>query len=126
MKRLVENDPRKRDTGHPPARSPARGSGGGGVGRRRRSEDFRGRREYDGDEVEAAKLFLTGDDGVAVVLGFEELEREREQLSGVNEVRKGRGVFIATVKNCSPKDFGTNMPLPFLLHATCVTHVLCR
>ena len=34
--------------------------------------------EYDGDEVEAAKLFLTGDDGVAVALGFEELERERE------------------------------------------------
>jgi len=26
-------------------------------------EDFRGRREYDGDEVEADKLFLTGDDG---------------------------------------------------------------
>ena len=43
--------------------------GGGG-------EDFRSRREYDGDEVEAAKLFLTGDDGVAAALGFEELERE--------------------------------------------------
>ena len=44
--------------------------GDGGV------EDFRVRREYDGDEVEAAKLFLTGDDGVAAALGFEELERE--------------------------------------------------
>ena len=42
--------------------------GGGG------EDDFRGRREYDGDEVEAVKLFLTGDDGVAAALGFEELE----------------------------------------------------
>ena len=39
---------------------------------------MRGRREYVGDEVEAVKLFLTGDDGVAAALGFEELERERE------------------------------------------------
>ena len=46
--------------------------------RRRRSEEIRGRREYDGDEVEAVKLFLTGDDGVAAALGFEKLERERE------------------------------------------------
>ena len=41
-----------------------------------RREVVRRRREYDGDEVEAAKLFLTGDDGVAAALGFEELERE--------------------------------------------------
>ena len=34
--------------------------------------------EYDGDEVEAVKLFLTDDDGVAAALGFEKLERERE------------------------------------------------
>ena len=27
-----------------------------------------------GDEIEEVKLFLTGDDGVAAVLGFEELE----------------------------------------------------
>ena len=52
------------------------------------------------------KLFLTGDDGVAAALGFEKLERERERSSGVKEVMKGRGVFIATVKNCSPEDFG--------------------
>ena len=52
--------------------------GGGRRLRRRRSEDFRGRREYDGDEVEAVKLFLTGDDDVAAALGFEEFERERE------------------------------------------------
>ena len=45
--------------------------GGGG------GEVFRGRREYGGDEVEAVKLFLTSDDGVAAALGFEELERER-------------------------------------------------
>ena len=44
------------------------------------------------------KLFLTGDDGVAAALGFEKLERERERSSRVNEVRKGRGVFIDTVK----------------------------
>ena len=29
-----------------------------------------------GDEVEAVKLFLTGDDEVAAALGFEKLERE--------------------------------------------------
>ena len=46
--------------------------GGGG------GEDFRGRREYDDDEVEAVKLFLTGDDGVAAALGFGKLEWERE------------------------------------------------
>ena len=44
---------------------------------------------YGGDEVEAVKLFLTGDDGVAAALGFEKLERERERSSGVKEVRKG-------------------------------------
>ena len=44
--------------------------GGGG-------EDFRGRREYDDDKVEAVKLFLTGDDDVAAALGFEKLELER-------------------------------------------------
>ena len=42
-----------------------------------RIEDFRGRREYGGDEVEAVKLFLTGDDEVAAALGFEKLELER-------------------------------------------------
>ena len=59
------------------------------------------------------KLFLTGDDGVAAALGFEELEREIERSSGVNEVRKGRGVFIDTMKNCSPKDLGRTCPCPF-------------
>ena len=45
--------------------------GGGG-------EDFCCRREYDDDEVEAVKLFLTGDDEVAAVLGFWEARvRER-------------------------------------------------
>ena len=52
-------------------------------------EDFCGRHECDRDEVEAVKLFLTGDDGVAAALGFEKLERERERSSGVKEVRKG-------------------------------------
>ena len=56
--------------------------GGGG------GEDFRGRREYDGDEVEAVKLFLTGDDEVAAALGFEKLERDRE-VEWSKEVRKG-------------------------------------
>ena len=42
--------------------------GGGG-------EDFHGQREYDDDEVEAVKLYLTSDDEVAAALGFEKLER---------------------------------------------------
>ena len=44
--------------------------GGGG-------EDFCGRREYDGDEVEAVKLFLTGDNDVTAALKFEKLEQDR-------------------------------------------------
>ena len=59
------------------------------------------------------KLFLTGDDGVAEALGFEKLERERERSSGVKEVRKGEGVFIVTVKNCSPEDLGRTCPWSF-------------
>ena len=59
------------------------------------------------------KLFLTGDDGVAMALGFEKLEREREWSSGVKEVRKGEGVFIVAVKNCSPEDLGLTCPWPF-------------
>ena len=51
--------------------------GGGRRLRRWWSEDFRGRREYGGDEVEAVKRFLTGDDEVAAALGFEKLELER-------------------------------------------------
>ena len=47
--------------------------------RRRRSEEIRGRREYDDDEVEAVKLLLTSDNEVAAVLGFEKLEMERGQ-----------------------------------------------
>ena len=40
--------------------------------------------------------------------------RAREKpSSGVNEVRKGRGVFIDTVKNCSPEDLGRTCPWPF-------------
>ena len=56
------------------------------------------------------KLFLTGDDGVAMALGFEKLEREREWSSGVKEVRKGEGVFIVAMKNCSPEDLGRTCP----------------
>ena len=78
--------------------------GGGG------GEDFRGRCEYDDDEVEAVKLFLTGGDGVAAALGFEEISRGRQRPSGVNEVRKGRGVFIDTVRDCSPEDLGRTCP----------------
>ena len=56
------------------------------------------------------KLFLTGNNGVATSLGFEKLERERERSSRVKEVRKGEGVFIVTVKNCSPEDLGRMCP----------------
>src|SRR3954469_8256974 len=80
--------------------------GGGG------GEDFRSRREYDGDEVEAVKLFLTGDDGVAAVLGFGS-SSEGVRSSGVKEVRTAIGVFIATVKNCSFEDLGRTCPWPF-------------
>ena len=40
------------------------------------SEEIRGRREYDSDEIEAVKLFLTSDDEVAAALGYEKLELE--------------------------------------------------
>ena len=94
--------------------------GGGG------GEDFRGRREYDSDEVEAVKLFLTGDDGVAAALGFEKLERarERERSSGVKEVRKGRGGIYSGSEKLFARRFRTNMPLTLLLRLTCVAHVL--
>ena len=55
------------------------------------------------------KLFLTGDDEVVEALGFWEA-RAGERSSGVKEVRKGRGVFIGTVKNCSPEDLGRTCP----------------
>ena len=54
------------------------------------------------------KLFLTGDDDVASTLGFEKLELERGQRSKGSE--EGEGVFIATVKNCSPEEFGRTCP----------------
>ena len=85
------------------------GGGGGRRLRRRGSEDFRGRREYGGNEAEAVKLFLTSDDDVAVALGFEKLELG-QRSSGVKEVRKGEGVFIATVKNGSPEEIGRTCP----------------
>ena len=64
---------------------------GGRQLRRRRSEDFHSRREYGGDEVEAVKLFLTGDDEVAAALGFEkiELEKEVERSKGSEEGKEG-------------------------------------
>ena len=56
------------------------------------------------------KPFLTSDDEVAAALGFEKLELERERSSGVKEVRKGRGIFIAMVKNCSPEEITRTCP----------------
>ena len=70
------------------------------------------------------KLFLTGDDGVAAVLGFEELERERERSSGVKEVRKGCGGIYSRSEKLFAQRFWTNLPLTLLLRLTCVTHVL--
>ena len=70
------------------------------------------------------KFFLTGDDGVAAALGFEELERERERSSGVKEGRKGRGVFYSGSEKLFARRFRTNMPLTLLLRLTCVSHVL--
>ena len=86
-------------------------------------EDFRGRREYDGDEVEAVKLFLAGGDGIAVVLGFGS-SSGRESRSEVKEVRKGeRGIYSRGEKPLVRR-IRTNVPLALLLHVTCVTHVL--
>ena len=70
------------------------------------------------------KLFLTGGDEVAAVLGFEKLELERERLSGVKEVRKGRrGIYSHGEKLFSQRNW-TNVPLTLLICMTCVTHVL--
>ena len=85
-------------------------------------EDFRGRREYDGDEVEAVKLFLAGDDELAVALGFGS-SSGRESRSEVKEVRKGvRGIYSHGEK-LLVRRFWANMPLTFTLLTTCVTHV---
>ena len=70
------------------------------------------------------KLFLTSDDGVAAALGFEELELEREQSSGVKEVRKGRGGIYSHGEKLFARRFWTNVPLTLLIRVTCVTHVL--
>ena len=50
---------------------------------------------------------------------------ERERSSRVKEVRKGRGGIYSRSEKLFALRFRTNVPLPFLLHATCVTHVLC-
>src|SRR3954464_3422654 len=89
-----------------------------------RGEDFRGRREYDGDEVEAVKLFLTGDDGVATALGFGKLERGNEIERGKRSEHGDRGIYSRD-ENLLVRRFRTNVPLAVLLLATCVTHVLC-
>ena len=69
------------------------------------------------------KLFLTGDDDVAAALGFEKLELG-ERLSGVKEVRKGRGgIYSHGEKRFARKNW-TNVPLTLLIRMTCVTHVL--
>ena len=70
------------------------------------------------------KLFLTGDDGVAAALGFEELEREREVERSKGSEEGERGIYRHGEKLFARR-FRTNVPLPFLLLATCVTHVLC-
>ena len=56
------------------------------------------------------KLFLTGGDEVAVVLGFEKLELEREVERSKRSEGGKEGVFIATVKNCSPEEIGRTCP----------------
>ena len=63
------------------------------------------------------KLFLTGEDEVAVALGFEKLERSK------NEVRKGKGIYRGSEKLYA-RGNRTNVPLALLIRLTCVTHVL--
>ena len=69
------------------------------------------------------KLFLTGDDEVAAVLGFEKLEREREveQSKGSEE---GEGGIYSHGEKLFARRFWTNVPLTLLIRLTCVTHVL--
>src|SRR3954464_3586791 len=92
--------------------------GGGG------GEDFRGRREYDGDEVEAVKLFLTGDDAVATALGFGSSSGESEIERGKGSEDGDRGIYSHGEK-LLVRRFRTNVPLAVLLLTTFVTHVLC-
>ena len=70
------------------------------------------------------KLFLTGDDGVAAALGFEELEREREVERSKRSENGERGIYRHGEKLFAQR-FRTNVPLTILLLTTCVTHVLC-
>ena len=70
------------------------------------------------------KLFLTGDDGVAAALGFEELEREREVERSKNSPRRVRGIYSRGEKPLARGKW-TNVPLTLLILATCVTHVQC-
>ena len=58
------------------------------------------------------KLFLTDDDDVAAALGFEKLE-VGERLSGVKEVRKGRGgIYSHGEKTVRPKKLDERAPDP--------------
>ena len=82
--------------------------------RRRRSEDFRGRREYGGDEVEAVELFLTGDDEVAAALGFEKLEQERE-VERSKGSEEGEGDIYSHDEKLFARRFWTNVPLTLLI-----------
>ena len=41
-------------------------------------------------------------------------------------MRKGRGGIYSHGEKLFARRFGTNVPLPFLLLTTCVTHVLCN
>ena len=69
------------------------------------------------------KLFLTGGDEVAVALGFEKLELEREvERSKRSEDGKG-GIYSHSEKLLARRNW-TNVPLTLLIHMTCVTHVL--
>ena len=69
------------------------------------------------------KLFLTGDDGVAAALGFEELKREREVERSKRSEDEERGIYRDSEKLFARR-FRTNMPLTPLIRLTCVTHVL--
>ena len=65
---------------------------------------------YDGDEVEAVKLFLTGDNEVAAALGFEKLEWEREVERSKGSEEGERGIYSHGEKRFARRNW-TNMPL---------------
>ena len=92
--------------------------GGGG------GEDFRGRREYDGDEVEAVNLFLTDEDGSSSGARSGSSSEGSRVERGKCNLRRVRGIYSRGEKPLARGKW-MNVPLTLLILATCVAHVQC-